>query len=96
MKNIIAANPSRFPLPHPLKEEFKKRKIPLWYLRKCTTVSEFRLSRYFNNIDNMPSDLEIKLYRLLDILNGDGSSLNENRSCHSSNTLHNADDDNDK
>jgi hypothetical protein len=60
---------------HPLKEVFRRRKIPLWCLRNYTGVPEPKLSRYLNNIDRMPFDVEKRLYQLVEILSGDLSSL---------------------
>jgi hypothetical protein len=77
METAFTNKKSRFIFTHPLKEEFRKRKIPLWCLRNCTDVSEPKLSRYLNNIDRMPRDLESRLYRLLDMLNGDFSFVDE-------------------
>jgi len=71
MNTVLKNRKERFAFPHPLKEEFRKRKIPLWSLRNYTGVSEPKLSRYLNSIDNMPLDLQIMLYDFLKILDGD-------------------------
>jgi hypothetical protein len=52
------------PEPHPLKEMFRSRKITLWMIRNITGIVEPQLSRYFNRIDPIPSQLENNLYKL--------------------------------
>lgn len=94
MDKFFTKKESRFSLTHPLKKEFRKRKIPLWCLRNVTGVSEPKLSRYLNNIDRMPIDLEMELQRLLDILNGDLSSLGVDQSNDSNKTAPNVEEGN--
>ncbi len=48
----------RISVPHPLKEELRRRKIKLWTLRNITHIPESKLSRYLNGIDPMPGKLE--------------------------------------
>lgn len=79
MRTTINNGRSGFYFAHPLKEEFRKRKIPLWCLRNFTGVSEPKLSRYLNNIDRMPFDVEMRLQQMVDIMNGDHSSLGLNQ-----------------
>lgn len=70
MRRINGNRQQRFPQPHPLKEEFRKRKITLWMIRNMTDVVESQLSRYFNGIDQMPKHLEDSLYKLYFTLDG--------------------------
>jgi hypothetical protein len=79
MKTRYRNKQSRFPHPHPLKERFKRRKITLWMLRDAVDISESQLSRYFNNIDPMPWDLEKSLYRIVRALEGDLSWVDNNQ-----------------
>lgn len=65
MNRVFRIKEEMFPYPHPLKEEFRKRKVPLWYLRNHTEVPEPKLSRYLSGIDPMPSEVEKILYELL-------------------------------
>jgi len=60
---------------HPLKAEFRKRKIPLWLVRDFTGIPEPKLSRYLNNIDRMPLDVQINLYRMIEIMDGNFECL---------------------
>ncbi len=56
-----------FPRQHPLKTEIRWRKLKLWHLRNLTGVSESKLSRYLNGVDQMPLWLEERLIRILKI-----------------------------
>lgn len=49
------------PEPHPLKEEIQERGLRLWQIRKLTGISEARLSRMLNGIDDLPPHLEDRL-----------------------------------
>jgi hypothetical protein len=73
MKTNFLNKPLRYINANPLKEKFRKRKIPLWHLRNYTGIPESKLSRFFNGIDPMPAYLEEQLYELLFILDGGDS-----------------------
>ncbi len=68
MKTLFKDEQSKLFSPHPLKEEFRKRNVPLWFISKYTGISEPKLSRYFNLIDEMPLNLQDKLHQLIDHL----------------------------
>lgn len=57
-----------FPNQHPLKKEFRRRRIKLWQLRNWTGVSESNLSRYLNRIDPMPGNVERRLEEIVKVL----------------------------
>ena len=52
---------------HPLKEEVQNLGLCLWQLREMLggSPSEAKLSRYFNGIDKLPSELEHRLRHII-------------------------------
>jgi hypothetical protein len=53
------------PEPHPLRQEIRKKRIRLWQLRRLTAVSEAKLSRILNGIDELPPCLEKRLRQII-------------------------------
>ena len=52
---------------HPLKQWVRALGLKLWELRDMTGISESKLSRYLNGVDQMPYLLEERLSVLLDV-----------------------------
>lgn len=53
---------------HPLFQEVRRHKIPLWKLRRMLggSPSECTISRMLNGIDPMPADIESGIKRIID------------------------------
>jgi hypothetical protein len=53
--------------PHYLQSVIRERKIPLWQIRLAleSSISEAKLSRILNGIEEMPKTLESRILKLL-------------------------------